>query len=199
MAHRSGSTNRVSCEMARAVDAIGDIDDPPISLQTKTILAAITGAAAVIDVENRKAAACPILRPPAERRGGGGGRAAVAMHDQRRQLAVRGRKSAVPGRVEQAISLQPVVRVECYRLRHGETAAIDVHILCCRELQDSGAAGAEIQLHDAGRRGGRAAAKIDEAAIGANRRDVLDILSECRSPAATPGSTRLSRLIPACA
>src|ERR1700757_447413 len=68
-------------KIAGAIDAIGDVDDPPITLQPQPVLAAVSGAATVIDVEDGEAAAGPILGPPTEGRGCGRGGAAVTMYD----------------------------------------------------------------------------------------------------------------------
>ena len=95
---------------------IGDVDDPPIALQPQSVFAAISGAAAVIDVEHREAAAGPILGARAQGRRGGGGRAAMAMHDQRRQLRGCG-EIDVARLVVEAVGLPAVVGIEGHRLR----------------------------------------------------------------------------------
>src|SRR5262249_60340909 len=73
-------------EVACAIDAIGDIYNAPVSLQSKPVFPAIPGTAAVIDVQNGKAAARPILRPPAEGRGRRRSRTAVAVPEPPPQL-----------------------------------------------------------------------------------------------------------------
>ena len=48
-------------EIARAVDAIVDIDDAPLAVEPFSVCAAVAGAAAIIDIEHRDAAAGPVL------------------------------------------------------------------------------------------------------------------------------------------
>ena len=66
-----------------AGDAILNVDDTPLALQLFTVFPPISGAAAVIDIEDRKAAAGPVLNREAERATGRGRWAAVAFYDQR--------------------------------------------------------------------------------------------------------------------
>ena len=70
-------------EIARALDAVIDIDDAPASVQPFSIGAAVARAAAVVDVEDGDAAAGPILDRIFERRRARRSRAAVDDDEQR--------------------------------------------------------------------------------------------------------------------
>ncbi len=76
-------------KLQRPVDAIGDVHEAPASLQAIAIRAPKAGAAAVVDVEDRKPAAGPELNARVEDITGSGCRAAVAQDHQRRPLIVR--------------------------------------------------------------------------------------------------------------
>src|SRR6185312_3953673 len=78
-------------EESGSVDAVVDVDDAPLPVQPVAVLAAIAGAAAVVDVEHRDAAAGPVLGPQVEGARGGRGRAAVTLDEERRLLARRRR------------------------------------------------------------------------------------------------------------
>src|SRR6516165_4041367 len=127
-------------KVAGAIDTIGDVDDPPITLQPQPILAAVSSAAAVIDVEDGEATAGPILRSPTEGGGCGRGGAAVTMHDQRRQMAGGRPEISVFGRIKQTVGLQPIVGVELDRLGLRKVPAIRFEVLCDGAFQPPGAA-----------------------------------------------------------
>ena len=77
-------------EPAGAGDAVVDVDDAPLALEALAVVAAVAGRAAVVDVEDREAAAREQLDASAAKRGRGlRGRAAMARDDERRQLARR--------------------------------------------------------------------------------------------------------------
>src|SRR5258708_24232789 len=82
-------------EVTRAIDAILDIDDAPLSIETIAIFAPIAAAAAVIHIEHADAAARPILDPQVERRRRRGGRAALALYQERGVLPRRRRPGGV--------------------------------------------------------------------------------------------------------
>ena len=84
---RSASTQPRSARNFRAVDAVVDVDDAPVAVESLAVGAAKAGAAAVIHVEHRDAAARPVLDAEVERRGGGRGRATMALDEQRRLFA----------------------------------------------------------------------------------------------------------------
>ena len=87
-----------------SVDAVVDVDDAPVALETVAIGAAEAGAAAVVHVEHRNAAAGPVVCRETERTRRGGGRAAMALDEQRRLFV---RWTCIVGivrRIEQAES-----------------------------------------------------------------------------------------------
>src|SRR6266550_3857129 len=55
-------------KIARAVDAVVDIDDTPLTVEPFSVGASVTGAAAVVDIEYRDASAGPILNRIFQRR-----------------------------------------------------------------------------------------------------------------------------------
>src|SRR6516162_4872978 len=67
-------------------DTIVDIDNAPVQLETVAVGAAKTGAAAVVHVKHRNAAAGPILNTQIERARRSGSRPAVALDQERRPL-----------------------------------------------------------------------------------------------------------------
>ena len=64
--------------------AVLDVVQPPGAIQGMPIQPAKPGAAAIIDLEHREAAAGPKLDPQVQRSGGAGGRPPMALDDQRR-------------------------------------------------------------------------------------------------------------------
>ena len=72
-------------QVARAGDAIIDIDDAPLALERVAISPAEAAAAAVIDVQHAEAAAGPVLGRQLQCIARHAGRTAVADHDHRRQ------------------------------------------------------------------------------------------------------------------
>src|SRR5579871_6410014 len=67
-------------EITRAVDAIVHVHNSPIAVQALAVFASEAGAAAVVHIQNRDAAAGPILNPQVERARRRRGRAAMALH-----------------------------------------------------------------------------------------------------------------------
>src|SRR5690606_41113653 len=76
-------------QVTRAVDAIFNVSDAPVVAEALAVGAAVAGAPAVIDVEDSKAAARPVLAIQAQVGGGRRSWAAVTGHDERRQLPGR--------------------------------------------------------------------------------------------------------------
>ena len=74
---------------ARRGDDVVDVDDAPAAGEALAVGAAVAGRAAVVDVDDREAAAGPELARQRQRGVGRAGRAAMARDQQRRQRAGR--------------------------------------------------------------------------------------------------------------
>src|SRR5258708_7502181 len=86
-------------QVSRAVDAIVDVDDTPLAIQTPSVRRTVSGTAAIIDVKERHASTRPVLDKRIE---GGlrGGRGASVNGHQKWRLVTRGRREVlVSGRV----------------------------------------------------------------------------------------------------
>src|SRR5437899_12957551 len=92
----AGDRNAVTVDQAllhqvpRGVDAVVDVDHAPVSVEPLSICASITRRTAVVHVDQREAAAGPVLVLEWIRRARGAGRPAVAVHHQGWPLARRG-------------------------------------------------------------------------------------------------------------
>src|SRR5688572_4787824 len=75
-------------KVTRRLNAIFDVYNPPCPFQSVAIVAAIPGAAAVIDVDNRKAPARPELMRQPEARGCRSSRPTMTHHHGRRLFSV---------------------------------------------------------------------------------------------------------------
>ena len=111
-------------EVLRAGDAVVDVDDPPLELEALAVVLAVAGGAAVVDVEHRVAAAGEQLEARREPGEGGRGRAAVARHDERRELAGGTDERAVGRRVEVAEGRPAAGRRELDVLRDRDVLAL---------------------------------------------------------------------------
>src|SRR5262249_58488544 len=85
-----------------AVAEAGAVDAAPRRRRAVAILAAMAGAAAIVDVEHRDAAAGPVLHAKIERTRRARGRPAVTFDQQRRPLAGGRRKNRVCRRGKKA-------------------------------------------------------------------------------------------------
>src|SRR5438477_79271 len=121
-------------QMARSVDAIVDVDDAPVPVESLPVGAAVASRAAVVDVDQRQAAAGPVLVLEGIRRARRSGRPTVAMHDQGRLLSRRWLVVLVPRRVVDGVRGQAVLGWKLNRLRKAEEARFDVRRV--RHLDD---------------------------------------------------------------
>ena len=83
----------LSHEVERGVDAVVDIHDAPLSVESTPVLGSVAGAAAVVHVHNGDAATGPVLVRQAQRCRGAARRSAVADDQKRGLFPVRGLRS----------------------------------------------------------------------------------------------------------
>ena len=102
-------------EVARRVDAVVEVDDPPLPVQPLAVRAPVPRRAAVVDVHDGEAATRPELGAEAEDRRRAPCRPAVALDDERRTLSVRCLEVRVRGRIEERVRGQAALRRELDR------------------------------------------------------------------------------------
>ena len=159
-------------EEPRAGDAIVDVDHAPVQLQTIAVGAAESGAAAVVHVEHRNAAASPVLNAQVEGARRGRRRPAVALDQKRRLLLRPWRVVGIAGRVEQAEGRFPARGWEFHAFDPREVVAemqVGTIEKVGRSLQHGVPTGREIECHDAGGMVGRTGAKHRAIAHSAHR------------------------------
>src|SRR5262245_3907513 len=76
-----------SCQCARAVGAVVDINDTPLTVEALPVGATVAGAAAIIHIQHCDAAAGPVELFEIEACEGRAGGPTMAHHQQRRALA----------------------------------------------------------------------------------------------------------------
>ena len=132
--------------------------------------AAVAGRAAVVDVDQREAAAGPEVDVQAQARVGRRGGAAVARHDERRPLALRRDEVGMRRRIVEGVRGAPVRARELDRLRSREEPGVGqlVDAACEHRVR----AAREIDAHDLARRRRRAADDRDESRPDAQLVDV---------------------------
>src|SRR5688500_2754740 len=94
-------------EMKRAMHAIVDVHDTPVTAQPFAVLPPIAGASAVVDVENGESAAGPILDTKGEYVAGRRRGTAMHLHDEGRLFSGKRRKSAIFWPVEKRVRHTP--------------------------------------------------------------------------------------------
>ena len=144
------------CEETGTVDAIVDVDDPPLAVQPFAVTPTVAGAPAVVDVQHRDATTGPILPVRRVGRARGRGWTTVAHHQQRRLLALWGDGVTVLRSIEKGVSREAVLGGELNRLRRRE-----VGLVCDgarTPLHDIECPGRQVEVHQHGcqrRRRGR--------------------------------------------
>ena len=107
-------------EKASRIDAVLQVDDAPLAVQPLAVGASVAGRSSVVDVDDGETSTRPELRVQAEHRARARRRAAVAHHDQRRQLAFGRGVLGAHGRVEERMGGEVVLGRELDRTRQGE-------------------------------------------------------------------------------
>src|SRR6185437_874025 len=105
-------------KITSAIHAIVDIDDAPLPVKSFTILPAVTGAAAVVHIQHRKAATGPVLDRQAQCGRRGGRWSTMTLHDQRRLLVVGRAIVGILRRVEETVRRQSTFSRKLDRARH---------------------------------------------------------------------------------
>src|SRR5215510_4200063 len=75
-------------EIASAVNAVVNIDDAPLLVESLSILPSVTGTAAIVDIEHGEPAAGPILNRQTQGRRSRSGWSTMTLHDQWRLFVV---------------------------------------------------------------------------------------------------------------
>ena len=155
------------------MNAVVDVDDAPGQVQAVAIGAAEAGAAAVVHVEHRDAAAGPELNAHVERARRRRGRPAVALDQQRRPLAGGAGIVGIVRRIEQAEGGLPVGGREFHALGlgRGSRRGGDRRGRECRCLVSARCAGRSRDRASTMLAGmvGRAGAKHDAVAVRPHR------------------------------
>src|SRR5262249_24923093 len=111
-----------------SVDAIFDIDNAPIAFQPLAIRPAITGASAVIHIDDGETAARPVLNGQTQSSCGRAGPPAMADHEQRRTLTGGPCEVLAPRRIEKREGC-PVVRcLKFDRLRNRKISLVNTDL-----------------------------------------------------------------------
>ena len=90
-------------EIAGAIDTVVHIDNTPVAVQALAIGSPIATTAAIVHVQNGKAATRPVLNAQIKRGLRGRGRSAVAFDNQRRAFLLWSNVVSVCGRIEKSV------------------------------------------------------------------------------------------------
>ena len=113
-------------EVLGAVNAVLNVHDAPVAVQTLTVGTPKGGRTAEIHVQNSKSTAGPVLERHLQAGARSLGRPAVHVHDEGRKLTLRGSEIRVHGRVVEAVSLFTVRGLPCQHLGRGDEGGRDL-------------------------------------------------------------------------
>src|SRR5262245_7714331 len=138
-------------QVARAIHTIIYINDTPFIFQAIPILSAISGAAAIVDIQDSKASAGPILNGQTLRRCHRRSWSTVTLNDQRRQLVARGLVVRILRLIEERVRGQTLLGRKLNRARNRKVRRIKIEIV--RPTQCFKSSRVDLQSNDCGRGG----------------------------------------------
>ena len=154
-------------QMARARQAITDIDHAPLLVEAVPVVATVPGAATVVDVEVRKATAGPELHGGIQREAGGRRRTTMRAKQQRRLATGLRHDAVVSRRVVPGMRYLAFISRKCQMARCRDHRCIDRHRAAFGS-DGSAHPGCNVEAHDTEWRIRVSGIKDDVVAAGAD-------------------------------